>query len=263
MNTTASATTPGEVKGFVQQQIPVAADGKVLMTVQVPAQLTECPHLVIAPSIGYSVDGSLRFRGTLALTHTPTGAVLAHSHFESGLGKLAAALKDFNWDFEDREHFGSPENTDMAEAVRNILRDWQISQGFSGTVAVSGEDEEKRAAREREPAATLLREQLNWWSAQYKSIHERGLFKKNQEAWYEAITCSVNGWGMTYLLAVLQRVAPDVADIAARRILAEWDAGDTMGEWVFQWGQELEDGEPLTLSGIPDADPLAQFKADQ
>ena len=68
---------------------------------------------------------------------------------------------------------------------------------------------------------------------------------------------------MTYLLAVLARVAPEVADIAARRIVAEWDAGDTMGEWVHQWSQELEAGGQLTLHGIPDADPLAKFGASQ
>lgn len=265
MSTNGNDTTAQSlvVQEFVHQLIPVAVQGKVLTTVRVPAQSTQCPYLVIAPAVVCGTDGRLRLCGTLALTHTPTGALLAHSHYEAGLEKLAALLKDFDWDFDEREHFTSPGNTEMAESVRKIIRDWQIGQGFSGSVAVLGDDEEKRAAREREPAATLLREQLDWWTAQSKSIRDRELFRKNQEAWYEALSCSANGWGMTYLLAVLQRLAPDVADVAARRIVAEWDAGDTMGEWVFEWSQELEAGRPLTLAGIPDADPLAQFGTAQ
>lgn len=246
-------------KGLVHQSIPLKI-GSTTTTVQVPAQPTDCPYLVIAPAIGSTADGkSPRFRGTLALTHTRTGAVLAESTYVRGLEKLAAALTTFHWDFDTRDHFAQPNNTDMANAVRQIIRDWQIDQGYSGPVSLYGDDDDKRAAREREPATTLLREQLHWWTDQYKSIHERELIRKNQEAWYEAISCSVNGWGMTYLLAVLQRVAPDVADIAARRLVAEFDAGDTMGEWVFQWSQEMDSGKPLTLHGIPDVDPLAQF----
>lgn len=251
-----------ELKGFVRQAIPLSIDGKERRTVWVPAQPTVCPQLVIAPAVGCSKDGgNLRFRGTLALTHTHTGAQLVESTYVSGLEKLAAALKHFDWDFDTRNHFARPENADLADAVRAAIRDWQMDEGYSGPVSLWGDDEDKRAAREREPATTLLREQLDWWPAQYKSIRERELISKNREAWHEAISCSVNGWGMTYLLAVLQRVDPKVADIAARRLVAEFDAGDGLGEWVFQWSQELDSGRPLTLHGIPDLDPLTHFEA--
>jgi hypothetical protein len=269
MNTTEDGTEPlgeaPELTGhsrrdpneFVHQAVTAIADGEH-RTVWVPAQTTPCPHLVITPAVGWS-DGRLRFRGALALTHTLTGAPLVQSMSAAGLEKLADALKGFDWVFSARDHFAKPENAALAGAVRAVIRDWQTDEGFSGPVVLWGDDKDKRAAREREPATTLLREQLDWWSQQYKSGHDRDLMNQNRDAWYEAISSSVNGWGMTYLLAVLQRIAPDVADIAARRLVAEFDAGDGLGEWIFQWSQELADGKPLTLSGIPDADPLAQF----
>lgn len=273
MNTTEDVTEPtGEVSrvaarhhrdvnGYVQQLIPVTIGG-AQRAVLVPAQTTDCPHLVIAPAVGCSKDGSrLRLRGTVALIHTGTGASLAEGTYVDGLAKLAIALKDFDWEFNTRDHFSHPENATMATAVRDAIRDWQMDEGFSGQVSLPGDDDEKRAAREREPAATLLREQLHWWQSHYKSIHERDLYSTNPDAWHAALSSSVNGWGMAYLLAVLQRVNPSVADIAARRLVAEFEAGDGLGEWAFQWGQELDSGRPLTLHGIPDADPLAPFEA--
>ncbi|SHQ46765.1 hypothetical protein [Mycobacteroides abscessus] len=248
--------------GFVPQQIPLVLDGKTT-TVQVLAQTTECPYLVITPVVGYSEDGTRAiFCGPLSLTHTPTGTTLANSHSSRGLEKLADALKGFDWDFSEREHFNRPENADMANAVRETVRQWQIAEGDYRPVALWGDDEEKRAAREREPAMTLLREQLDWWAAQSQSIHDRDLMNTNKEAWLQSVSSSVSGWGMTYLLAVLQRIAPDVADIAARRLVAEFEAGDSMGEWIFQWSRELGSGLPLSLHGIPDPDPLAEFAAN-
>lgn len=244
---------------FVHQALTVIADGEQ-RTVWVPAQTTRCPRLVITPAVAWS-DGHVRFRGALALTHTLTGAPLVHSSSAAGLEKLADALTGFEWDFSARDHFAKPENAALAGAVRTIIRDWETDEGFTGPVAVWGDDKDKRDAREREPAGTFLREQLDWWPKQYKSVHDRDLMSKNRDAWHEAIFSSVNGWGMTYLLAVLQRIAPDVADIAARRLMLEFDAGDGLGEWIFQWRQELAEGKPLTLHGIPDADPLAQFGA--
>jgi hypothetical protein len=243
--------------GWVQQAITVIVDG-AQQTVSVPAQTTACPQLVITPAVGCA-DGRLRWRGALTLTHTFTGATLVHSSSAPGLEKLADALAGFDWDFHTRDHFAKPENTAVAGAVRTVIRDWETREGFTGPVSLWGDDKDKRAAREREPAMTFLREQLDWWPAHYKAVHDRGLFDKNRDAWMEAISSSVNGWGMTYLLAVLQRVAPVVADIAARRLVAEFDSGDGLGEWIFQWSQELADGKPLTLYGIPDPDPLVQF----
>lgn len=257
-----STQSPAELEQLVHQAIPLRVDGRQ-HTVQVFAQPTQCPQLVITPAVESSPDRRrLRFRGALALTHTRTGALLAENADAERLEMLAVALKDFDWSFDELNHFTAAENAEVTNAVREVIRSWQMDEAYSGSVTLWGEDADKRAAREREPATTLLREQLDWWPAHFKSILGPDSIKANADAWREAISCSVQGWGMAYLLAVLQRVDPTVADVAARQLVAEFDAGDGLGEWVFQWSQELAASKPLTLPGIPDADPLTRFGAD-
>jgi len=238
---------------FIQIEVPLTDGGSVTMT----AQPTVCPDLVITPGIDRNGD-TPRFTGTLVLRHTHTGARVAASNYVTGLEKLATALAPFDWAFSDLEHFRS--DTDRATAVSEVIRTWDIDQGYSGTVSLWGDDEEKKAARTARPADTLLREELDRWSAQSASIRDRNLAAENRAAWYEAISCSGTGFGLIYLLAVLMRVDPAVADIAARRLYLEWDAGDCLGEWVHQWAQELDSGNELTLDGIPHANPLEEFE---
>jgi len=245
---------------FAQQAIPFVFEGQ-RRTVWVPAQATECPQLVITPAVTHRGDGALRFRGTLALTHTRTGCRLVHSTYVAGLEKLAGALKELDWAFDDRDHFAKPENAEMVAAARDIIRTWQLDGGYSGPVSLWGDDEDKKAARNAAPALTLLREDLEWWPKHRKAIDEADFFNTNKEAWQSALACSVQSYSVTYLLAVLMRVDPQAADVAARQLTRELDAGDQLGEWMFQWARELDAGEPLTLHGIPAADPLAEFGA--
>lgn len=238
-----------------------SADGAL----RIVAMPTECPQLVITPSVEHRVEdpSTPRLAGGLTLTHLGTGAAVAHSGGAGQLEKLAAQLKDFNWDFTDRQYFTRPENAETLQAVSTVVREWQMGDAYGCPVSLWGDDEEKKAERDRDPAGTLLREQLDWWPKHYKAIHDRDLINTNKDAWHAEISCSVNGFGMAYLLAVLMRIDPKVADIAGRRLTAEFDAGDQLGEWVYQWTEELAAGKPLTLYGIPDAVPLAGFGADQ
>ena len=250
-----------EVKPFVQQAIWIKRDGDQC-TVTVPAQPTECPFLVVTPVVGLAdEDNTLRYSGILSLTHTRTGALLVRSNYVRGFARLVEALKDLDWDFDARDHFTKPENADMASAVLKAIREWEIDEGYTGPAFFCTDDEAKREAREREPATTFLREQFDWWPKHYKSIHDRDLLRTNNDAWAAEISSSVHAWGMTYLLAALQRVDPQAADMAARRLVAEFDAGDELGEWMHQWAQEMDAGKPLTLQGIPSSDPIAGFGA--
>lgn len=250
------------MKQFEQHDITHHNIDGLLRMVAMP---TECPHLVITPTVEYLVEDpeTPRFSGGLTLTHLGTGSCVVRSDYASQLEKLAVQLKGFDWDFTDRKYFARPENAEYLKAISAVVREWQIGDADVGPVSLWGDDEEKKAERDRDPAGTLLREQLDWWPKHYKSIHDRDLMNTNQDAWRAEINCSVEGFGMMYLLAVLMRIDPKVAAVAGRRLTAEFDAGDGLGEWVYQWTEELAAGKPLTLYGIPDAAPLAGFGADQ
>ena len=229
--------------------------------VELPAQTTACPFLVIVPAIGVNNTGDgVVFRGSWNLLHSPTGRAVVGSRDPHGLEVLASALTDCgDWDFSDPAHFASPQNTAMVDKARKVIRDWQIDQGYTGPPTLLGDDEERKVARDREPATTLMYEELETWPKHFQSIYERKLIATNKDAWVEAISGSVARFGNVYLLAVLQRLSPEVADIATRQYLALCDAGDGMCEQITQWAQEIADGNPLTLLGIPDVDPLADW----
>jgi hypothetical protein len=62
-------------------------------------------------------------------------------------------------------------------------------------------------------------------------------------------------YGQIYLLGAVRHFAPDDADRVAAELATAWEAGDSLGEWVYQWRQELDAGDPLTipLAGGSDA----------
>lgn len=65
---------------------------------------------------------------------------------------------------------------------------------------------------------------------------------------------TVNLYGLIYLLGAVRHFAPDDADKVAAELADAWEAGDSLGEWVYQWRQELEAGQPLTIPLVGDSD---------
>ena len=61
------------------------------------------------------------------------------------------------------------------------------------------------------------------------------------------LTRQVDTFGQAFLLAALREFAPANADKVAAALADQWDGGDGLGEWVYQWRQELDAGQPLTL----------------
>lgn len=135
-----------------------------------------------------------------------------------------------------------------------------VDSAAEGPIRLMGDTEEMAAARGTAPAHTLLREHLDWWLTHEKNRPTAPPFddahKHEARIWHDAISISVEGYNTIYLMAVLHTFTPVVANIAARNLFAAWDSGE-LGEWAYQWSKELTAGQPLTLYGIPDAEPLA------
>lgn len=64
---------------------------------------------------------------------------------------------------------------------------------------------------------------------------------------FRIIIRQVDLFGTCYMLAALRHVDPVRADRAAAFLADQWEGGDSLGEWVYQWRQELAGGDPLTL----------------
>ena len=228
--------------------------------VEVTAQPTSCARLVITPAVGLRNDnGEPTLLGEkLGLVHTLSGRTVSTHYRADRLLELASQLAGLDWEFTDPQHLES--HPEKKQAAIDVLREFQMSEAYDGPVFYSGEPEEMRAARASDPATTLLKEHLDDWLGASKAHFEKGLPDKanaaENAAYFARIVASCSGYGLIYLLAVLRAIDPKVAGIAARDLVAQYDAGDSMGEWVHQWREELAAGKPLRLRGIPSRDPL-------
>lgn len=244
-----------------------ALEGKEF-PVELPGERTVCPFLVVTPAVALDERGRIRFTGGVRLTHTLTGrSVVASGDRSERVQELAQKLAEFDWDFNDPNHFGAEHHfgaqPKKRDAIAEVINDWWMSDAHPGPVSLFGDDEAKKKARENDPAGTLLGEQFDWWLDHAKS-YMNGLDWSNPDhtrTRMAEIAVSCEGYSAIYLLAVLRAVAPKVADIAARELCAALDAGDVLGEFISQWRQEFADGKPLTLRGIPDHAPLSDFTA--
>lgn len=228
--------------------------------VTVSASQTACSHLVVTPRLGTASDSdALVFAGGLTLVHTNTGRTVASHHDHRQLTELAATLTEFDWEFDTADHFARVENTEQRDAIAQKIRAWQMNDAYTGEVSYFGDDEATKAARNNDPAGTMLREQLDWWVKHSEATWQNPSVDDNPQAWHANIATTVNGFGLIYLLAVLRASAPDIADVAARNLVVQYDCGDSLGEWVYQWREELAAGKSPTLHGIPDSNPLSEF----
>ncbi len=252
---------PTDVIEFVLVDVAVSGDRRV----RVPGQRTACPHLVITTEIRQTLPGDWEmFGGRSVLTHEPTGRRVALREFDGqSLLELAEKLTRFDWSFTEPEAVNAADWYPEAVAA---IRDWQMSYSVP-TTHFDGEPDDIKADRERDPAGAWLREHLDWWQNHWKFYtgKESNLWDDNKEAFAAHSSLSAEAFVGIYLLAVLRRIDPAAADVATRELIAELDAGDSLGERIYQWHNELASDQPLSLPGIPDANPLAALasKADQ
>ena len=211
--------------------------------------------LIIAPNV--DTDGCLT--GGFSLVHVGTGLAVRNGD-PGSLRDLAERIAHLPWaDLDDPATF---RDSDMARETLAAIRAADVVEtpGTEKPVANSwGGDGIPRLA---EP---LIRWALDRYQRSYDktgsgpdSVPFRlpdpdapdGEGQPNPE-WYWQINEQVNMYGVAYLVGALRAIDPQVADSAAAALADAWDAGDSLGEWVWQWRQELDAGKPLTLHGIP------------
>jgi hypothetical protein len=61
------------------------------------------------------------------------------------------------------------------------------------------------------------------------------------------VSMNVAVFSQIYLLGVLRSINPVVANKATEVLADQLDFGDSLGEWAYQWREELEAGQPMTL----------------
>lgn len=218
--------------------------------VTVTAERTACPFLVIAPVIDRN-----GLTETVTLVHTRTGSVAPGGLMSTpaDLRTLAAAVAHLDWDFDDPT--AAPKAT--IEGFKAARFEFETSNGerFVAAYPDGWQDNPRKIPG---TADAMVR----WLLDSYWAISDR-TFGLGPEVIPASIDDKINPefvtacrektdlFGLIYLLATLRRVAPTVADHATAFLAGQWDYGDSLGEWVWQWREEIEKGEPLKLPAVP------------
>lgn len=90
-----------------------------------------------------------------------------------------------------------------------------------------------------------IAEQLAW-ARKCNEALDRGEVKSGSRNWDACIAGVVNGWQQVVLMEVVRLLNPDVADRLAADMREALDAGDSLGELLWEWTDHLSRDEPIS-----------------
>ncbi|MFI5782637.1 hypothetical protein [Nocardia sp. NPDC051570] len=224
-------------------------------------------HFAVAPSLTIRTGGSVGLTDCgRNLVHLPTGYVVTHASW-ADMRRFAIELEALPIDWAQV----TPTSI-TAEQVALVCDAFKRA-------TTPGDPESwpwpEWAGDESQPTLSVLASHLDHAldfeqrRATITALEERAAaldpaFSKEFHGplWHLLVAAHVDGYGVAYLLAVLHRIAPDAADRAARDLVGAWEAGDSLGEWEYEWRRELAEGQPLTLHGFPDLPAANDVRGD-
>lgn len=215
---------------------------------------TAVPELFITPS--RARDG--RYTGSFALTHIHTGRAVRTGE-PYLLRDIAERCVGLDWTFGRVEDFPKATAQGAAAAIRDAAATRPTAQEQPVVESWAAGRSPSRSAL---ALAVQMLETFQWsWdrtvgkdatvSPSLPDPEQSGKVVRNPE-WDHHIATEVNTYGLALLLLTLHRDNPALADSVAAGLADAWDAGDSLGEWVYEWRQQLADGRPVTLPGVPD-----------
>lgn len=236
-------------------------DGSTARTITVTGEPTANEHLAITP--GLSEDG---YSGSFVLTHAQTGRSVCAGHPDE-LRDIAGRVAHLDWSSADVTALAAAVGEETRAAIRAVRFTDPPGTELPAHDAWGPDGKGKGLKRLALPMiADFLASFQDAWNRQWgrnsaapevpfylpgSETPEKPRGVLNPEHHYLTVRL-VQDYGLAYLLAALHRTDPEVADSAAAALADAWDAGDSLGEWAYQWAEELADGKPLTLYGIPD-----------
>jgi hypothetical protein len=219
-------------------------------------QPTAAEHLIITPSfllggdIGYGYE----------LRHAPTGVSLRGGD-PSVLREIARRLAHLDWASVTRENF---RGSAMATEAKTIIRELQFTDPSAVELpAHDGWGPDGKGKGLKRAALPLAGDLLADLQLAFSKVHGPDAVphtlpdpgspdgtRINPE-WMRWSERQVHDFSPVYLLLVLHQLDPEVADSAAAFLADSWEAGDSIGEWAWEWHQALLKGESPDLPGVP------------
>ncbi|MEU2043620.1 hypothetical protein [Nocardia niwae] len=210
------------------------------------------PHFAIVPVITTHDDGTLGFADHgQALTHIPTGLAVTFDGLIDQR-RYAAVLEELPIDWAGLTQLTNEQRTRIREAHLSMWTEpsdglpWPKWAGDESTPALSlivhQLDDELDNDKHRRQMRDALEKQVAAHDPELgRTVHGHLLMSRVVE--------TVNSYAVVYLLAVLIRIDPAAADRAARHLAMSLEHSDNVGEWLYQWRQEIAVGMPVQLPG--------------
>lgn len=263
MSTPIASSAPKFAAASRQVLIPVtvgAPDGPQVR-VMVLGEQTDVEHLVIAPHI--TGDGTFAYSG-FCLTHAPTGRGVTTSHSPDELRETARRLAHIDWSFTDPTAF----KPHAPEAARIIMETRATDPTAVELPAHDAWGKDGKGKGLQRSAIGQARDVLADFQLAAKktfgkdavplvipgSVTEDDPHGESNPEWHLWMQRTVHDFGLAYLLLVLHRLNPAVADSAAAWLADTWKCGESLGAWAWEWHEALVKDEPfntLDLPGVP------------
>lgn len=226
-------------------------------------------NFALTPAIRDLEDGTSGIAESLCLTHVPTGLRVSWSVWLD-LRTLAAKLEELPIDWSSAELRLTPGQSALAQAVvREAEMAYRTADASDSLPGWLGDASTPALSL----LGTVLDAELHGFerfgtgqdlAKEVAAVNAELGAKVDAEMLWRTAAANTSGYGTAFLLAVLHRIDPAAADRAARDLANAWEAGDSLGEWIHQWREELSQGIPLRLHGFADfntniEEPTRQF----
>jgi hypothetical protein len=222
------------------------------LTLTILAQPTKTPGLYVTPQIGDNRDSTPGLTGYWEVTHGPSGLALPVDGRRSCLDihtavRVADALADtgVDWTADREQLIELLKGGDLIVKVRDAIKrgkypptdgrwdgdgDKPVSPGdYPNTAEQAGASQMASAYT----ASALQRYADTWELIKYDRDDEDG-----RRLYVQNLVATLAEYGIVHLLRAFAAADPDAADAAARDLWEAHQAGDSHGEWLFEWGRE-------------------------
>lgn len=241
---------------MVPVEVAFRAEDGTLQRATAYGEPTANPYLVITP-----VSHNGKLTGSFSLTHTISGLALQSWHEPGKLREIASRLAHLDWGQVTRENFPG---SDRAAEAKKVIRELRFTDPSAVELPMhdawgprgKGEGLARAALPLAKQSLADLQLALNKTNGEDAVPFDvpdpdnpEGT-RPNPE-WTFWITRMVHNFGLAYLLLTLRALDPETADSAAAFLADAWDAGDSTGEWAWEWHQALLKGETPHLPGVP------------
>lgn len=218
--------------------------------VTVTGETTSSPFFALTPTLRRDDRGTY-FGWGMSVTHIPSGLTLPTGAADKR--RTVHAVKDLI-DWSSTTPLAEPSDRKLVtNAVRALIEAADADIPWP-----------KWAGDKSTPALSLLVEQLDDGIENYgKRQNSRDELVGEVAAFDAPLAKQVGGaldagrigiqvqtYGTAWLLAVLMRLDPDIADQAARALVSSWEDGGTPDEHIYEWRNDIANNRQLTLYGI-------------